>query len=566
MKIKKTFSAALLSVLSLALLMGCGGKGGSNIQDESFEPKPLEPGDTVKEWKDDGDYQEAPLAPSGKTASGTGVAMIVDNFGNEDGCSIYYEVNEGSSDSYIGSDALKTPFFTEDDAKNGDLISLYYYIPTNSNIKSIQLQAFGYSLNNPVKGDLIEITEDKEETWIRTVVSYDTLEVLGAIRLYYKAVNKAAPVNFYIDNINITYGVETVSTDYANPEESLWQEYEPYFKFGGCVSAQTLRNTEVRRLVKDNFNSITAENEGKPEQILDQKACQALLAQGDETAVAITMKPFEKIYSWCEANHIKVRHHTFVWYSQTPEWFFAKNYNSGAKAGKELMLQRMENFIRITLEAINNRWPGLVYAIDVSNEAIENNAVRSNGNNWYTTVGKDFVYYSFLYAHEYKADYQKLFYNDFSYDYNINHCKFAVNTLLKEAIAEGLVDGVGIQGHIDAGQNGDTLLNDARTICEKGLECQITELDITLDQNNATNLNNQKKAYKTLMTKILKAQDKGDINMTAVVVWGTTDDTSWKRSQNPLLFTNNFGKKPAYYGSLEAIQEFEPTPKEEVEE
>ena len=281
MKIKKTFSAALLSALSLALLVGCGAKATTSNENESFEPKPLEPGDTVKEWKDDDDFEEAPLAPSGKTASGTGVAMIVNDFGNEDDCSIYYEVNEGSSDSYIGSDALKTPFFTEDDAKNGDLISLYYYIPTDSNIKSIQLQAFGYSMNNPVKGDLIEITEDKEETWIRAVVSYDTLEVLGAIRLYYKAVNKAVPVNFYIDNINITYGTETVTTDYANPEESLWQEYEPYFKFGGCVSAQTLRNTEVRRLVKDNFNSITAENEGKPEQILDQKACQALLAQGD---------------------------------------------------------------------------------------------------------------------------------------------------------------------------------------------------------------------------------------------------------------------------------------------
>ena len=562
MKIKKTFSPVLLSVLSLFLLVGCGGKSGTNTE-ESKEPKPLEPGDTVKEWKDDGDFEEAPLAPSGKTASGTGVAQIVNDFGNQDDCSVYYEVNEGSSDSYIGSDALKTPYFTEDDAKNGDIVSLCYYVPVNSNLKSLQLQLFGYSMNNPLKAETIQINETNEEKWIRTLVSYDTLEVLGAIRLYYKAIDKSAPVTFYIDDVNITYGVETVTTDYANPEESLYIAYEPYFKFGGCVSANTLRNTEVRRLVKDNFNSITAENEGKPEQILDQKACQALLAAGDDTAVAITMKPFEKIYSWCEANHIKVRHHTFVWYSQTPEWFFTKNYSNGAKASKETMLLRMENFIRLTLEAINNRWPGLVYAIDVSNEAIENNAVRSNNNNWYTTVGKDFVYYSFLYAHEYKADYQKLFYNDFSYDYNYNHCKFAVNTLLKQAIDEGLIDGIGIQGHIDSGQNGDTLINDAKLIHEKGLECQITELDITIDGTSATNLNNQKKAYKTLMTKILKAQDKGEINMTAVVVWGTTDDTSWKRNQNPLLFTNNFGKKPAYYGCLEAVQEFVPTPVEE---
>ena len=562
MKNKQKFSVAILSLMSLSLLIGCGGNGDSQ-PDTSKEPKPLEIGDTVKEWTSDADFEEAPLIPSGKSATGTGMSQIVNDFGNEDDCSLYIDAVEGSSASYLGSDALKDPYFTEDDAKNGDIISLYFYVPSGSNLASLQLQAFPYSMNNPIKGDTIAIDADKEEKWIRTMVSYDTLETLGAIRLYYKAIDKSSSVQFYVDDINITLGEETVKTDYANPEESLYKAYEPYFKFGGCLSSSMLRNTEIRRLVKANFNSITAENEGKPEQILDQKACQALLAE-DEGAVAITTKPFEKIYSWCEANHIKVRHHTFVWYSQTPDWFFKKNYNSGANASKELMLQRMENFIKVTLETINDRWPGLVYAIDVSNEAIDNNTLRTNNNNWYTTVGKDFVYYSFLYAHDYKEDYQKLFYNDFSYDYNVNNCKYAVNTLLKEAIAEGLVDGVGIQGHIDSGQNGDVLINDAKLICEKGLECQITELDITVDNTNTSSLNNQKKAYKTLMTKVLQAQDKGEINMTGVIVWGTTDDTSWKRNQNPLLFTSNFGKKPCYYGCLEAAQEF--VPEEQIEE
>ena len=460
---------------------------------------------------------------------------------------------------------MSEPYFTEDDAKNGDIVSLYFYVPANGNVASLQLQVFPYSMNNPIKGDVIAISDDKVDTWIRTSISYDTLEVLGAIRLYYKTVDKAASANFYVDDINITLGAETVKTDYDHPEESLYKAYEPYFKFGGCVSPSMLRNTEVRRLVKDNFNSITAENEAKPEQILDQKACQNLMRE-DETAVAITTKPFEKIYDWCEANHIKVRHHTFVWYSQTPEWFFAKNYNSGTKASKDLMLQRMENFIKVTLETINNRWPGLVYAVDVSNEAIDNNTLRTNNNNWYTTVGKDFVYYSFLYASRYKAEGQKLFYNDYSYDYNTGNCNYAINTLLKEAIAEGLIDGVGIQGHIDSGQNGDTLINDAKMICAKGLECQITELDITVDNTNATSLNNQKKAYKTLMSKVLQAHHKGEINMTGVIVWGTTDDTSWKRNQNPLLFTNNFGKKPCYYGCLEAAEEFTASLEEAVEE
>ena len=560
MKNKKSFSTALLAFLSLALLTGCGG----NNEETSEEPKPLEVGDTVKEWTSSRDLEEAPLAIVKNNQSGSGYGDLVDNFGNEDDDSIYYELNEGARDSFIGSDGLATPYFTEDDAKNGDVISLFFYVPEESNLASLQLQLFPISMNNPIKADLVEISAENEGKWVRTVTTFDTLETLGAIRLYYKAVNKSEPVKFYVDDINITYGEETVKTDYDRPEESLYKAYEPYFKFGGCVSANTLRNTAVRRLVKDNFNSITAENEGKPEQILDQKECQKLVST-DPGAVAITVKPFEKIYDFCEANHIKVRHHTFVWYSQTPEWFFKQNYTSGNNASKEVMLQRMENFIKVTLETINDRWPGLVYAVDVSNEAIQNGGIRNSNNNWYTTVGSDFVYYSFLYANRYKADYQKLFYNDYEYDYNTNNCNFAVNTLLKKAIEEELIDGVGIQGHIDSNSNMDVLINDAKAIYAKGLECQITELDITINSTNNTELNNQKKAYKTLMKKVLEANAAGEINMTGVIVWGTTDNTSWKGSQNPLLFTNNYGKKPAYYGVLEAVEDFE-IAQQEIEE
>ena len=39
----------------------------------------------------------------------------------------------------------------------------------------------------------------------------------------------------------------------------------------------------------------------------------------------ISPKPFERIYDWAAENNIGVRHHTFVWYSQTPAWFFTTN-------------------------------------------------------------------------------------------------------------------------------------------------------------------------------------------------------------------------------------------------
>ena len=256
-------------------------------------------------------------------------------------------------------------------------------------------------MNKGFKSELLTVGEDNVEQWIRLVASFDTLETLGAIRLNYKVVNLSEYATFFVDDINITYGEETVATKYEYNDESLYRTYQDYFKVGACMSSTMFHNTELRKIVKNDFNSITAENEGKPEQVLDAEECRRL-AKEDPTAVAITTAPFEKLYSWCEAHHIGVRHHTFVWYSQTPGWFFNEGYkDNGKKVNKDVMLGRMENFIKVSLETINNRWPGLVYAVDVANEAINQNqdsALRTDNNNWYSTVGKDFVYYAFKYG------------------------------------------------------------------------------------------------------------------------------------------------------------------------
>ena len=219
------------------------------------------------------------------------------------------------------------------------------------------------------------------------------------------------------------------------------------------------------------------------------------------------------------------------------------------------MLRRMEKYIRTTLETINDRWPGLVYAVDVANEAVENGHIRNTNNNWYTTVGDDFVYYAFKYAHEYKAEDQELYYNDFSFDYQTSNCSFALNNVLNKAIEEGLIDGVGIQGHLDSNANMENIITDAKMIKEKGLKCQLTELDITINGNNENNLNQQKQAYKNLTKKMLENNAKGLTEFNAFIVWGLTDNTSWKSNQYPLLFNNDYSKKPCYYGILEAASE-----------
>lgn len=553
---KKHFLCSVVSLLSLSFLVACNSKKNTT----SEEPKPIEIGDTVKEWRNNYDLDSLPLGLADTNSKGE----IVKDFGNYDNSSLKYEVKK-SSNMYLGSDLLEEPYFLEDDAKNGDIISLYVYVPSEGNVSSLQLEVFPSSMNNSIKSDLLEIDSSLEQSWNRLVVSFDTLETLGAIRLNYQIADGADSATFFVDNINITLGEETVKTGYEYNEESLYKAYEPYLKVGTCMSGRMLANTELRKITQHNFNSITAENEGKPEQILDQAACQEL-AKTDETQVAIKTAPFEKIYNYAEAHHIGVRHHTFVWFDQTPQWFFRKNYDSnGALVSKSVMVARMENFIKTALETINSRWPGLVYAIDVSNEGVQNGGIRKKDNNnmnpnyWYETIGDDFVYYAFKFARQYAEEGQELYYNDYAYDYDTNNCKFALNTLLKDAIAEELIDGVGIQGHLDTNNFSlDAVMKDAEMIKEKGLKCQITELDITVNSDSTADLNNQKNAFKRLGTRVLESNASGKTEINAIVFWGIRDDMSWKRNQHPLLFNENYAKKPAYYGFLEAVEEYLP--------
>ena len=549
----------VLPALSVAFLSGCGGNNAPTQPSEEEPPKPIEIGDTVKEWCSSEDYEYSPM---GVEENG-GKIEINEDLGVTDNECLECTL----SGEYISSELIEEPFFLEDDAKNGDIISLYFYLPSDHNVTSLQIEAltignfvttfYGGSSGESLKGDAVTVNEEKEDKWIRTVVSYDTLETLGAIRLNVVRKDNSKPAHFFVDDINITLGEETVKTGYEYNDESLWQTYEDYFKVGTCMSATMLQNTELRKILRNDFNSVTAENEGKPEQILDQAGCQEA-AKKDQTKVVIKTSPFEKLYDFAEAHHIGVRHHTFVWYSQTPAWFFNKNYDSnGERVSRQTMLYRMENYIKVTLETINDRWPGLVYAVDVANEAIENGGLRTNNNNWYSVVGEDFVARAFEYADIYREEGQELYYNDFSFDYNINHCKYAVETLLKEPIENGWIDGVGIQGHIDDDQNMDTVINDAKMIYEKGLKCQITELDLETRGNGDNKWQKQADAYKLLIKRILESNAKEETDINAVIVWGITDNLSWKRGNNPLLFDQDYAKKPAYYAFLEAINDAE---------
>ena len=74
-----------------------------------------------------------------------------------------------------------------------------------------------------------------------------------------------------------------------------------------------------------------------------------------------------------------MRGHTLAWHNQTPRWFFTERYSrspSAPLAGRETMLARLDSYIRQVIGFAQKEYPGIVYAWDVVNEAVDNGKMR----------------------------------------------------------------------------------------------------------------------------------------------------------------------------------------------
>ncbi len=329
----------------------------------------------------------------------------------------------------------------------------------------------------------------------------------------------------------------------------LCERYQGYFTVGTCVNSTTLNHPRIEKLILEQFNTVTCENETKPDALLNQSAC---VAKND--VVVMFPQRTIAILDWAQEHNLKVRGHVLVWHSQTPDWFFKDGFkNDGTLVSREVMLQRMESYIRQVLEYCNTNYPGLFTAWDVVNEAFEDGSGEYRNSYWYQIVGEDFIRYAFEYARKYAAEDTKLFYNDFNC--YIDSKNNAIRKVVEELIELDLIDGVGMQSHLDVDfpSVGDYIRTVER-FSEMGIEVQITELDVTTTGSDEASFEKQGDYYDRLFQFLIAYEKMGSSNVTGLTIWGVADNYSWRSSQYPLLFDAMLQPKPAYYGVLQQAQ------------
>ena len=333
--------------------------------------------------------------------------------------------------------------------------------------------------------------------------------------------------------------------------------YEKNFSVGLSVTNADLWYPEKQAVLTGYFNSMTMGNEMKPDSILDYAACSADPEKYNECP-AVHFDNAKIGLDFAKENGIPMRGHTLVWHQQTPKWFFKENYSKDADApfvSKELMLKRLENYIRQVMEYTNENYPGVIYCWDVVNEAInlgdgQENGYRTKDSMWYQVCGEEYVEKAFEYARKYAAPDVKLFYNDFN-TYETPKT-IAICNMVEKIKAQGNIDGIGMQSHVTLSYPSVMDYEAAVTRFGKlGLEIQVTELDMA---NYEQDFEKQASKYKRLFNILKTCDESGKADVTNVTIWGVSDEQSWldngKGQAYALLFDMYLNPKSAYYGAI----------------
>ncbi len=347
---------------------------------------------------------------------------------------------------------------------------------------------------------------------------------------------------------------------------SLKKAFEQYFKMGTSVSRFDLKSDKAMEELKKHYSSMTAENDMKPMFFVDKEATLADPEKYNLQPVMTydTARPY---LEFAKENGIALRGHTLGWHNQTPIWFFKEGFQDNFEApwaSRETMLARLEWYIKNVLTFVQTEYPGVIYAWDVVNEAIEetNEEGWRKRSPWYATLGEDFVINAFRFARKYADPEVKLFYNDYN-TFNPFKRKTIMDFIVKPLMEEKLIDGIGMQTHLVMNDFDADLVEYEKTLKffgATGLDIHVTELDIHNADASEEGLKKLAEAYKNLFALYVNAKKEGTANLTSVTFWGMKDDVSWltgfrKERSYPLLFGDNWEEKEAYRAVVKVAEE-----------
>ena len=303
-------------------------------------------------------------------------------------------------------------------------------------------------------------------------------------------------------------------------------------------------NQAALQTVAKDFNTVVAENCMKFESIQP--------SQGSFDFY----KP-DQLVSFAQRHKLAVRGHTLAWHSQVAPWVSSDGKKNDKNWTRTQLLQILEKHITTVV----SHFKGKIAEWDVVNECLDDNqtSIRNNPNAydlrkesvWAKVIGEDFIDSAFVYAH--RADPNaRLILNEYGGEFKGNAKSEALYNLAKRLKESNIpIHGVGLQCHFDVGEvNGKKISENIRRYQELGLDCIITELDIAIASAKTDEaFAQQAKDYKRVCMAML-----ANANCPTLMVWGITDNASWRQPGAPLLYDSSLNRKPAWYSVRSAFR------------
>jgi len=259
---------------------------------------------------------------------------------------------------------------------------------------------------------------------------------------------------------------------------------------------------------------------------------------------------------FAKQHNMKLFGATLIYRNDTePDWLNFGRITCGGWSAKEL-----DQIMKEHIQAVVRRGGDTYYAWEVVNEPM---APVQNGC-WSRVIGQDeMIANAFKYARE-ANPHALLVLNDTFGQSGVDRERtdrfFALIARVKKL--GGPIDVAGCEMHLEAQQLHANYIDEFKYFLQQakaaGVQAQVTEMDVYQGPPGA--VQNPYEKQKQVFYEVVRACLQ-DSNCTSFTVWGIKDDLTWLRTHkglldaNPVLFDDQFGKKPAYYGVLEALKQ-----------
>jgi endo-1,4-beta-xylanase len=311
------------------------------------------------------------------------------------------------------------------------------------------------------------------------------------------------------------------------------------FPIGAAVGIKHLRNNPYyRNLVKEQFNSITAEN------VMKFKALHP-------SEHKFSFENADEVVAFAQEHNMRVHGHTLLWALNNPAWVMSFQGDKTA----------WKNLLKAHIQTIVKHFKGNVHSWDVVNEAFTDGGGLKKSV-WLQNIGPEYIELAFRYAHEADPD-ALLFYNDYGQEY-VGKKMYAILNMVKDFKKRGVpIHGLGMQMHIPVRLLDAKIQQSMKVAASSGLLIHLSELEISVKhqmpkpfQMNDQLSRQQSEKYKTVFrayNSIPKNQQFG------ITTWNVGDADSYRNSKgrnhdHPMMFDTQYRPKPAFKAVLEAFK------------